>query len=266
MQDAWNQLNKTRLAENDESDAQRKNSEEADMVIDMTAEHRNEVMQRQVLAIQRVQGAQGMVEVLKVRSSNDVMDVSEVKQRQVLTSIQTDQTIEVPRKLKPAGERTSVQERVRQLKRNGSALNTLEVPRASPSDGQSEDPEDEAPHKKRKQESDPDQQAPVHFSLCDGSSDQGTESVDDFAELGIRSRGVPVEQLDDVLLEVRDMKSELLRLRELVGVLVRRERCAEVKMEVAARRLDWMEHEKTKSTLPSMKPFLRKISRTSPKS
>ena len=103
--------NKNRLAENDESDAQRKNSEEADMVIDMTAEHRNEVMQRQVLAIQRVQGAQGMVEVLKVRSSNDVMDVSEVKQRQVLTSIQTDQTIEVPRKLKPAGERTSVQER-----------------------------------------------------------------------------------------------------------------------------------------------------------
>ena len=91
-------------------------------------------------------------------------------------------------------------------------------------------------------------------------------NVDDFAELGIRSRGVPVEQLDDVLLEVSDMKSELLRLRELVGVLVRRERCAEVKMEVAARRLDWMEHEKTKSTLPSMKPFLRKISRTSPKS
>ena len=47
MQDAWKQLNKNRLAENDESDAQRKNSEEADMVIDMTAEHRYEVTVQQ---------------------------------------------------------------------------------------------------------------------------------------------------------------------------------------------------------------------------
>ena len=191
------------------------------MVIDMTAEHRYEVMQQHVPAIQRAQGAQGMVEVPKVRSSNDVMDVSEFEQRQVSTSIQTDQTVEVPRVipheriLKPAGEGTSVRERIRQLERNGSAscLNTLEVPRASPSDRQSEDLEDEPPHKKRKQESDPDQQDPVHFSLCDGSSDQGTKSVDDFAELEIRLRGVPVEQLDDVLLEVRDMKSELQRVK-----------------------------------------------------
>ena len=53
-----------------------------------------------------------------------------------------------------------------------------------------------------------------------------------------------VGQLDDVLLEVRDVKSELLQVREQVGVLVRRERCAEVKTEVAARRLDRMEREK----------------------
>ena len=46
------------------------------------------------------------------------------------------------------------------------------------------------------------------------------------------------------MLEMRDVKSELLQVRELVGVLVRRERCAEVKTEVAARRLDRMEREK----------------------
>ena len=68
--------------------------------------------------------------------------------------------------------------------------------------------------------------------------------MDDSAELETRPRGVPVGQLDDVLLEVRDVKSELLQVREQVGVLVRRERCAEVKTEVAARRLDRMEREK----------------------
>ena len=68
--------------------------------------------------------------------------------------------------------------------------------------------------------------------------------MDDTAELETRLRGVPVGQLDDVLLEVRDVKSELLQVRELVGVLVRRERCAEVKTEVAARRLDRLEREK----------------------
>ena len=40
------------------------------------------------------------------------------------------------------------------------------------------------------------------------------------------------------------MQSELLQVRELVGVLVRRERCVEAKTEVAARRLTRMEREK----------------------
>ena len=63
--------------------------------------------------------------------------------------------------------------------------------------GESEDPKDEAPNKRRKQESDPGPRVPVHFSLCDGSSDQGTKSVDDPAELETRPRGeregAPVE-------------------------------------------------------------------------
>ena len=43
--------------------------------------------------------------------------------------------------------------------------------------------------------------------------------------------------------ELRDVKNELMHVRELVGVLVRRERSAENKAEVAARRLDRMERE-----------------------
>ena len=40
------------------------------------------------------------------------------------------------------------------------------------------------------------------------------------------------------------MKSELLQVRELVGVQVRTEQCAEVKTEFTARRLDRIEQEK----------------------
>ena len=137
----------------------------------------------------------------------------------------------IPQELvKPSGERASVRERIKQFEMNGdmSCASTVEAPRATPDDKQSEDLEDEAPNKRRKQESDPDSHTFVHFSLCDGSSNQETKSVDDSAELETRPRGVPVGQLDDVLLEVRDVKSELLQVRELVGVLVRRERCAEV--------------------------------------
>ena len=43
--------------------------------------------------------------------------------------------------------------------------------------------------------------------------------------------------------ELRDVKNELMHVRELVGVLVRRERSAENNAEIAARRLDRMERE-----------------------
>ena len=48
---------------------------------------------------------------------------------------------------------------------------------------------------------------------------------------------------DDVASEMTDVKNDLANVRELLGVLVRRERCAEAKTEVAARRLDRMERE-----------------------
>ena len=47
--------------------------------------------------------------------------------------------------------------------------------------------------------------------------------------------------------ELRDVKNELMHVRKLVGVLVRRERCAETKTEIAARRLDRMEREQTEA-------------------
>ena len=75
--------------------------------------------------------------------------------------------------------------------------------------------------------------APVHF--CGG------------AELETRSKGehegATVRQVDDILLEMKDVKSELLHVRELIGVLVRKERCAETRAEIAARKLDRLERE-----------------------
>ena len=49
---------------------------------------------------------------------------------------------------------------------------------------------------------------------------------------------------DDMVLEIRDLKSDLVHIRELLGVLVRKERSAEAKAEIAARRLNRMERER----------------------
>ena len=48
---------------------------------------------------------------------------------------------------------------------------------------------------------------------------------------------------DDVASDISDVKNELAHVRELLGVLVRRERRTETKTEIAARRLDRMERE-----------------------
>ena len=49
---------------------------------------------------------------------------------------------------------------------------------------------------------------------------------------------------DDMASEITDVKNDLAHVRELLGVLVRRERCAETKAEIKARRLDRMERER----------------------
>ena len=73
----------------------------------------------------------------------------------------------IPRELeKPSGERATVRERIKQFEMDGGVSRTsaVGVTRTNPDDKQSEDPEDEAPHKRRKQESDPNPHALVHFS------------------------------------------------------------------------------------------------------
>ena len=75
----------------------------------------------------------------------------------------------------------------------------------------------------------------VHFSLCDCD------------ELKTRSKGehegATARQVDDILLEMKDVTGEVLHVRELIGVLVRKERCAETRAEIAASRLDRLERE-----------------------
>ena len=56
-------------------------------------------------------------------------------------------------------------------------------------------------------------------------------------------REVRKKFVDDVASEMTDVKNELAHVREMIGVLVRRERYAENKAEIAARRLDRMERE-----------------------
>ena len=50
--------------------------------------------------------------------------------------------------------------------------------------------------------------------------------------------------LEPMVSEIRDLKSDLVHIRELLGVLVRKERSAEAKAEIAARRLNRMERER----------------------
>ena len=104
------------------------------------------------------------------------------------------------------------------------------------------------PSKRRKRETGPDPRILAHQSLCDDSSDQGAKSVHDSTELETRPRvereGASGTQSDGIMSELRYVKIELSQVGELVGVLLRRERCAETKAEIAARGLDRMEKEK----------------------
>ena len=52
---------------------------------------------------------------------------------------------------------------------------------------------------------------------------------------------------DDMASEMTDVKNDLVHVRELLGVLVRREWCAETKAEIAARKLDRMEREQNEA-------------------
>ena len=139
------------------------------------------------------------IEVQEVQYIDKVTEVAVMAQRQVPLAQRVQRTVEVPKirdqtvevarvipqeRIKPAGARASVRERVRQFEMNGgvSHTSTVGAPRVAPRGRQSEDPEDEAPSKRRKQENDLEPQVPVHYFLCDDSSDQ-EESAGESAEL-----------------------------------------------------------------------------------
>ena len=84
VQDARNQLDQNKLAENDEIEAQQKKWKEADMVIDMpgAAQHRHEVMQR---LLPNIQSIQKTVQVPRVQSIDRVVDDPTVMSRQAST-------------------------------------------------------------------------------------------------------------------------------------------------------------------------------------
>ena len=62
--------------------------------------------------------------------------------------------------------------------------------------------------------------------------------------MAVAHRLVDETPADDMVSEIRDLKSDLVHIRELLGVLVRKERSAETKAEIAARKLDKMERER----------------------
>ena len=62
--------------------------------------------------------------------------------------------------------------------------------------------------------------------------------------MAVAYRLVDEKLADDIVSEIRDLKSDLVHIRELLGVLVRKERSAEAKAEIAARKLDKMERER----------------------
>ena len=61
--------------------------------------------------------------------------------------------------------------------------------------------------------------------------------------MAVAHRLVDEKPADDMVSEIRDLKSDLVHIRELFGVLVRKERCAEAEAEIAARRLVRTERE-----------------------
>ena len=102
-----------------------------------------------------------------------------------------------------------------------------------------------------------DEISPVRFSLCDG------------AELETRPKGehegATARQVDDILLEMKDVKSELLQVRELIGVLVRKK--GVLRQGQRLRRVDWTgwNESRTSKTTKKVKPTCKKLSVTRPK-
>ena len=103
-------------------------------------------------------------------------------------------------------------------------------------------------------EDEPDKQQDMTLSLVQGGESMLVDETDAqspgrkmvqvvHAEWAQELREVRKKFADDVTSEMTNVKNELAHIRELLGILVRRERCAETKAEIAARGLDRMERE-----------------------
>ena len=141
--------------------------------------------------------------------------------QKVQKSVEVARVIPHERNLRPAGEGSSVRERVKQFEIRG----LWKFPKPSLVAGS----------KTRAPQASP--------QLRNGTTEQATQTETSRRSQGEFERALNT-RLDDIMLEMRDVKSELPHVRELLGILVLRERCAETKTEIAARRLDRMEREK----------------------
>ena len=103
-------------------------------------------------------------------------------------------------------------------------------------------------------EDEPEKQQEMTLSLVQGGESMLVDETDAespgrqmvqvvHAEWAQELREVQKKFADEVASEMTDVKNELAHVREMLEVLVRRERSAETKAEIAARRLDRMERE-----------------------
>ena len=90
-------------------------------------------------------------------------------------------------------------------------------------------------------EGEPNKKQDMTLSLVQGEESKLVDETD------ARGAGRELVQMVHMASDMSDVKNELAHVRELLGVLVRRERSAETKAEIAARRLDRMEREQTEA-------------------
>ena len=90
-------------------------------------------------------------------------------------------------------------------------------------------------------EDEPEKQQEMTLSLVQGEESKLVDETD------AESAGRELVQMVHMASDMSDVKNELAHVRELLGVLVRRERSAETKAEIAGRRLDRMDREQTEA-------------------
>ena len=185
------------------------------------------VVQRQVSTAQTVQKA---MEVPQLQFTNKVNDIPVEAQRQISMVWTIQKTTEIPQ-LQCVNEVIDVPAVfVEQAPHVHVVEKTAEIPQMQTVEKIGETPQTQMILSARTSESSV--TAPV---LENSPVVVGSEQPAHVAEY---------MTLEPMVSEIRDLKSDLVHIRELLGVLVRKERSAEAKAEIAARRLNRMERER----------------------